>query len=296
MERQCKSLLALVLLGLPSTLWAWGATGHKVVGLIAEDRLTPAAREEVARILGPDQDLEKVAMWADNLRRSVPEERWKVMGRWHYINLDVRQEETLFGWEKSCPNGDCVTARVEKDLATLRSRFSDQGQRRNALRFLVHFVGDLHQPLHCGDDGDEGGNDKYFKVSLPGGRRSKWVNLHEHWDKLMTLGRQEAPGPLARKLLRGLSEGKAKAWSKGTPKDWVFESYKVAKQRLYRDLPPGPMNLPPEERAKGRWGNNQWGKELPPEYASGEMRALAEEQLQKAGVRLAFLLNEIFKD
>jgi len=286
----------LAFLGIPSPLLAWGATGHKVVGLIAQDRLTPAARAEVGRILGSDQDLEKVAMWADNLRRSVPEDRWKVMGRWHYINLDVRQEETLFGWERACPNGDCVTAQVERALATLRSRFSDKGQRRNALRFLVHFVGDLHQPLHCGDDRDGGGNDKYFKVPLPGGRRSKWVNLHEHWDKLMALGRQEDPGPLAKKLLRALDERRVRDWEKGTPRDWVFESYKIAKQRLYHDLPQGPMNLPPEERAKGRGGTNSWGKELPPEYASGGMRALAEEQLQKAGVRLAFLLNEIFKD
>jgi hypothetical protein len=266
------------------------------VGLIAEDRLTPAAKAEVARVLGPDQDLAKVAMWADNLRRSVPEERWKVMGRWHYINLDVRQEETLFGWEKACPGGDCVTARVEKDLSTLRSRFADKAKRRDALKFLVHFVGDLHQPLHCSDDGDGGGNDKYFRVRPPSGGRPKWVSLHEHWDKLLVLGKPEPPEPLARKLLAGLSEEDVRVWTKGSPRDWVFESYQIAKGRLYRDLPPGPLNLPPGHPGKGKGRSDKWGKELPGGYATGEMRVLAEDQLLKAGVRLAWLLNGIFKD
>ena len=184
-------LVALLCLGMVPAASGWGALGHSMVGELAERHLDPKARAEVARLLAgePDPTLAGVANWADTLRNSDPE-RFKATARWHYIN--AQGGGCGFDLARDCPDGDCVVGAIEKQRAILADRSQPIEARRDALKFIVHFVGDAHQPMHAGSRTDAGGNG--FQVSLrtplepEAYARSKYVdgvmgtNLHSVWD------------------------------------------------------------------------------------------------------------------
>ena len=184
-------LVALLCLGMVPAASGWGALGHSMVGELAERHLDPKARAEVARLLAgePDPTLAGVANWADTLRNSDPE-RFKATARWHYIN--AQGGGCGFDLARDCPDGDCVVGAIEKQRAILADRSQPIEARRDALKFIVHFVGDAHQPMHAGSRTDAGGNG--FQVSLrtpiepEAYARNKYVdgvmgtNLHSVWD------------------------------------------------------------------------------------------------------------------
>ncbi len=150
---------------------------------------------------------------------------------------------------------------------------------------MVHFLGDIHQPLHCADDHDRGGNEKWFRYYGPRGlfRRYSWIEFHSFWDNMIQPNAKENPRRLASRLEKEIGPEDAKNWAGGRAVDWAYESFRIAQNEIYKELPEGPLL----ER-------NRWGKDLPEDYYSGKMRLIAERQLEKAGVRLAFLLNSIF--
>jgi hypothetical protein len=261
----------------PASLWAWGEAGHKAVAILAEERLDPTAKEAVAELLGPGKDLASISTWADWIVQDQPE-----TGPWHYINLDVRRGVTRMEVPDRCARHGCVVDQIEKNIGILRSRLAFKFQKRRALKFLVHFVGDLHQPLHCADDKDRGGNEKWLRYRTGQGRRFVWVNLHSHWDGL--LGSKEEASSLAARLSRGIRAQDEQGWIQGKAADWAYESYEAAKNEIYQELPEGPL------REK-----NRWGMDLPRSYYSGKMKDISELQLRKAGVRLAWILNGIFE-
>lgn len=264
----------------PSPSGAWGAVGHKTIAFIAEDHLQPAARRAVEEILGPGQDLASVSTWADSIVGLRPE-----TAPWHFFNLSVRQPQGQYDIADVCRNHDCVVDQIEKDCGILAQRFASRRDKREALKFLVHFVGDVHQPLHCADDKDRGGNEKWFRYHGPGGRfrHFTWVNLHGFWDNLLEPKAKENPRRLAYHLERQISPEDEKAWARGRAADWAYESFSIAKNDIYNELPEGPLL----ER-------NRWGRDLPGDYDSGKMRQIADRQLEKAGIRLACLLNNLF--
>lgn len=268
-------------LAAPDLLFAWGATGHQTVAFIAQDRLTPAAQKAIAQLLGPNEDLVSVSFWADQVAHDKTE-----TATWHYFNMDPRQPETRGDIEEACPNHDCVVDQIRKDIGILEDPNASPKTRREALKFLVHFVGDLHQPLHCADDHDRGGNDKWFRYHYARGKSHhfQWVNLHSLWDGLLDPRSKDHPKRLAQRLEKEVTPSEVKEWSQGKAEDWGYESFCIARDCIYQHLPEGPL---PDK--------NRWGKDLPGVYYSLEMRQLAERQLQKAGVRLAWLLNGIFK-
>jgi hypothetical protein len=220
-----------------------------------------------------------VATWADKIIRKRPE-----TAPWHYLNLDVRQPENEFDLTYSCRNHNCVVDQIDKDLEILRKPFAARREKEEALKFIVHFVGDLHQPLHCVDDHDRGGNEKWFRYYPrgPAGRYT-WVELHGFWDNLIQPKARENPRQLANLLEKEISQSEEAQWARGTASDWAFDSFLIAQNDIYEELPEGPLL----ER-------NRWGKDLPEDYYSGKMRNLANRQLEKAGIRLAYLLNGIF--
>jgi len=261
----------------PETILAWGVVGHKTVAYIAQDRLTPAAQQAVEAILG-SEDLADVSTWADSIEKSRPE-----TAPWHYFNLDVRQTQSEFDIADVCKNHDCVVDQIRRDLGILREPFAPKREKREALKFLVHFLGDVHQPLHCADDKDRGGNEKWFRY-YHSSQHFTWVNFHSFWDNLLEPKAKENPRRLASRLEKAISPADEKAWVQGTPSDWAYESFHIAKDVIYKELPDGPL---PEK--------NRWGRDLPEDYYSGKMRDIVDRQLEKAGVRLAYLLNGIFK-
>ncbi len=264
----------------PLSLGAWGMVGHKTIAYIAQDHLTPAARQAVREILGPDQDLASVSTWADAIVRMRPE-----TAPWHFFNLNVRQAQGEYDIADVCRNHDCVVDQIEKDYGILARPFAPLREKREALKFLVHFMGDVHQPLHCADDHDRGGNEKWFRYHGPSGRswRATWVNLHGFWDNLLEPKARENPRRFAYWLEKRISPEDEKAWAQGKASDWAYESFSIAKEDIYSELPDGPVL----ER-------NRWGQDLPEDYYSGRMRGIVDRQLEKAGIRLAYLLNQIF--
>ena len=183
--------VALLCVGAASTASAWGVLGHSMVGELAERHLDSKARAEVATLLAGEAEptLAGVANWADTLRNSDPE-RFKATSRWHYIN--AKGGGCAFDLARDCPDGACVVGAIETQRAILADRSQPIEARRDALKFIVHFVGDAHQPMHAGSRTDAGGNG--FQVSLrtpiepEAYARNKYIdgvmgtNLHSVWD------------------------------------------------------------------------------------------------------------------
>ena len=153
---------------------AWGPEGHAIVAEIAEPRLTPAATAEVTRLLAmdtpPHEHLDEVASWADAYRAHGHAET----GPWHYVDipLDAGAADVF----RDCPKSDCIINMLTGFAETLTDKARPDADRLKALKFVVHFVGDIHQPLHCADHGDRGGNEVHLTFL---GRRT---NFHAVWD------------------------------------------------------------------------------------------------------------------
>lgn len=264
-----KAVIGLVALSIsalpPSAAWAWGSEGHHIIARIAADRLTPAARAEVANLLGGDarRTMDEVSTWADEIRRDRAE-----TAPWHYVNIEISTNG--FDVAKDCPEGDCVVAQVRKDERMLADHQLAKPVRAEALRFLIHFVGDLHQPLHCADNHDRGGND--VRVLLGG----EETNLHAVWDTNVVAALGKNPDQVASSLEAHITPQEVTAWSRGAPSVWANESFGIAKRVIYSALPGEGGTAAPII--------------LPQDYAARE-RSITAVQLEKAGVRLAVLLN-----
>jgi hypothetical protein len=150
-------------------VFAWGAEGHEIVALIAARELSPSARAQVAHLLGSTAMMVHESNWADEIRDQRPE-----TGPWHYVDIPLRAPG--YDARRDCPDRDCVVAQIENDQRILANRKLGDGVRAEALRFLIHFIADVHQPLHAGDNEDRGGN----QVRVVMGRER--ANLHRIWD------------------------------------------------------------------------------------------------------------------
>jgi len=260
----------LIVLLLPASLFAWGVDGHQIVCLIAEERLTPAAKAGVRKLLGPDFNMSdaEVAAWADNARREAD---WTAP--WHYV--DIPAEAAAFDARRDGHSGDNVVDQINHFANIVADSSKTDDQRQLALAYLLHFVGDIHQPMHCVDrDGDRGGNARLvFYRDWP-----RATNLHAVWDSTILLERRGTMRDLefARQLNAKVTAEQAERWSTGTAEDWANESHAVANKIAYADVPPG--GPPPK---------------LGDAYIARAGEAI-DEQLEKGGVRLAALLNECF--
>ncbi|MFK3846030.1 S1/P1 nuclease [Stenotrophomonas sp. NPDC078853] len=154
---------------------AWGAQGHRLVGRVAETRLTPAARAEVDRLLAGETDptLSGIAPWADQLR-ATDRDLGRRSAKWHYINM--AEDGCIYDAPKHCPDGNCVIEALKQQTLILSDRNRSDAERTQALKFVVHLVGDIHQPMHAGYGHDKGGND--FQLQFNG----RGTNLHSLWD------------------------------------------------------------------------------------------------------------------
>ncbi len=152
-----------------SAALAWGPEGHNLVARIAEAQLTPVARAKVQEILGPNVSMTSIASWADQVRRQRAES-----SPWHYVDIPI--DKPHLDMARDCAKGACVVAQIEADEAALRDPATPTLQRRESLMFLIHFIGDMHQPLHSADNKDKGGNDVHVIFF------DRPANLHSTWD------------------------------------------------------------------------------------------------------------------
>jgi hypothetical protein len=260
-----------VLLGIasPTLVRGWGGTGHQIVCLIAEEHLTSAAKTGIHELLGEGNISDaEVASWADEVRRQRRE-----TAPWHYVNIPV--EAAAFDRARDGRDGNNVIDAVEQQARIVADKSKPKEQRADALKFLVHFVGDLHQPLHCADRaGDKGGNARL--VVYPGQKRA--VSLHAIWHTwlLKDAMKRARATEYARALDKRVTPKQRAEWSKGTPQDWANASHRIAVGKAYADVPKD--GAPPT---------------IDPKYIADGKTAV-EEQLKRAGARLAAVLNQIF--
>ena len=252
-------LLPVILLLAPAPAWAWGAQGHEIVATIAAHQLTPNARTQVARLLGNAAMLIHDSNWADEIRDWRPE-----TGPWHYVDIPLHAPGYVAA--RDCSSGQCVVTQIARARQLLGDPRRPAAARAEALRFLIHLVADLHQPLHAVDDDDRGGNE--IRIYLQGRR----TNLHQLWDTGMVEALGRDMGRIAADIERNTSPVRRKAWQAGSPASWADETHTMARDRIY------PM-------VGGRRALR-----LSPAYMRAEIPA-TRQQLAKAGIRLAWLLN-----
>jgi len=280
-----------VIASTPRSVWAWGDLGHEVIARIADHYLEPAVRSRVATILAGDRsrltaatDIEAEATWADKYRdsdRNTSRVRYNQTRNWHFVDLEIDAPDlstACFGQPpppkktaSSGPAADCIVDKLDEFIAELGSRATSRKERLLALQFVLHLIGDVHQPLHASDEHDEGGNLKLVAgPGLPSGH-----NLHAAWDVAFVEKLGDGEAQIARRLIEKITPAQRLAWSSGKPSQWALESFELARQHAY--ALPAPSSM-------GRY-------ELPAAYIS-DAATVAGEQLSKAGVRLAYVLNQ----
>lgn len=261
-RRYFASIALALLLVPPAPASAFGPLGHRVVGLLAAQRLSPAATAQVAQLLAgePEPSLAGVANWADELRDTDPDQARKT-ARWHYVNFPPG--DCVYAPARDCPDGRCVIAAINRNFLTLADRGRSNEERAEALKFLVHLVGDVHQPLHAGYQRDRGGND--FQVNY----RGQGWNLHGVWDSLLLDQRRLDADRYAAELQRRPALPiDSTRHSDRAAADWAQESCRLVQRS---DFYPATHVLS--------------------ETYLTTNRALAEQRLRQAGARLADMIN-----
>ena len=258
------ALLLMTSVGGPAR--AWGPEGHVVVAMVAEDRLAPKTRQAVRKILS-GAPLATAALFADEYRVTHPETT-----RWHFIDIPF----TASGYEegRDCQvltTGDCIIHAIERAKAVIQDPKAKPFDRADALKYLVHFVGDLHQPFHAIERkqadgrGDEGGNAvdvKFFDNK---------TNLHALWDSGLILHTERTAEDYAALLKQELAAMDESTWRSGTTVEWALESHAAAKLAYVDD-----------------------GAVLGQDYFDAQI-GVVDKRLALAAARLAWLLEDIFK-
>ena len=275
MKHLLTALLILVMPLVPAQ--AYWEYGHETVAQIAQTNMSAKARGNMQRLLRaapligtpkcPLRDIKDASVWADCVRRD--QLRWGYTSTWHYQNVDICKP---FDLNSACAGGNCVSAQVDRNFALLKDASLPANIRLEAFAFLVHFVGDLHQPLHAGDQEDRGGND--LKASygvMPG------YNLHSVWDGLLA-DRAISAAPA---IVRRFSDAERIAMGAGTTRQWSEENWTISRDIAYTRALDGnpcgakhaaPVNIDEADVAAAR----------------GALRL----QVERGGLRLARLLNE----
>jgi hypothetical protein len=241
---------------------AWGPAGHRIVGHIAEMNLDPEILKTIRKKFNI-KHLANVATWADAIKKS--KHKPDVL---HYTNIAVNHR--TYSQKRDCPRKRCVTEKIKEYESLLVDPASSPKTRKEAFKFLVHLVADVHQPMHLGYEKDRGGNEiaVYFGA--------KPTNLHRVWDHDLIFLKGKSRRQFARQLNRSITSENKKQWVGGTPDDWSNESRALVLDIGYH-----------LEFSKGR--------ELSLNYIR-EGREIVEERLQRAGIRLAEILNRLLKN
>jgi hypothetical protein len=234
----------------------WIDLGHRIVARLAESRLTPHAREAVRDILD-GQSLADASVWADNIRQYRHD-----ADKLHYVNIPLTA--TRYVPERDCRGGHCIIAAIEQERRLLADPAASPDARAEALRFLIHFMGDLHQPLHVADNDDRGGNQR--AVTFLGHD----TNLHKVWDGELIDSSVVNQTEYFESLRRQMGSLDLKSLEAGTVVDWAMEGHRIAVEHVYR--------LPRD----GRIGRA---------YVRAN-RPIVDRALIAGGVRLAKVLNE----
>ena len=261
-------VLVLALLMAPLAGRAWGVLGHRAVARIAENHLSATARREVVRLLG-HETMPLVSTWADELRNDP---QFSNTAPWHYLNVAVGLDFPAFVKQLNDPALAAPAAPTNAYTALLQARRDLKDPKKTAeekvvaLKFIIHLVGDVHQPLHVGHAEDKGGNE--IKVTW---RSRDETNLHSVWDGALV----EYPGFTYLEMAAAYDHAttaQIKQWQQDDIPTWLFESYQLCT----------PVYAAAAANPKFDW------------HFYPTFGPTVEQQVLKAGIRLAGVLNEVF--
>jgi hypothetical protein len=341
--QRCFSLLvgAIIILAPVSSTFAWGADGHQTVGKIASMRIKPRTAQKIAQILKPGETLANIATWADTVKERVgktdpdPDTNAFLQDithneknrEWHYVNLPLncRSYQTCHGFTLE----NDIVHMLNVSIRTLQGHPSPKYplSKRNALKLLVHLVGDIHQPLHVGTGfidvngpnqsirivrdpiavnrkhlaNDKGGND----LVIDGNRQ----NLHGFWDfslvtSLMTSTHQQTSDTLGEYLgqsVRPMGSWNSRAPVSSWPAQWASDSLRISRNHAYKSVViNGKRTIPVLSGGQPVITNGQpvvqtvYDVTRAANYETAN-REIVRQQLAKAGLRLAKLLDAIYQ-
>jgi hypothetical protein len=270
----------LLLLSTSTAGLAWGEAGHATIAEIAGHYLSKKAKAHVQRLLGPGgHEMAAVASWADDIRDNERPETYN----WHVV--EIPPDAAGYDRARDCRNDDCIVEKIKQFAGVVGDRGIDRTKRTDALKFLIHFVGDLHMPLHA-----------YAPLNHPKGT---WVRidgltnkLHLWWDwGWWDLAFEDEfgtePIKVAQTLTAQITAEERQAWMTGTPDDWANESFKLASEFVTAH------SLLAAVREDNH--SEEAPIVLPRSVLDNETKPVVIQRLKMAGVRLAWLLNEAFK-
>jgi hypothetical protein len=246
---------------------AWGRLAHRASAKLADSRLSPRTRAIIRELLEPGESLADASTWADEHNRDITGSTY-----WHFVNVPIWASRYD---PRDCRPQGCVISKIADFKATLLDPTAPLFRRRMALRFVVHLVQDVHQPMHVADRNDRGGNG----VQLRYGRYDN-TNLHQVWDSGLLSRAFRNEDDLLRHLEALARKPEANTWLKGGPEDWANESLLVGR-RAYQ-IPGSDATL-----RSGDSIGRAYEQENTPKAA---------DRLARSGVRLAAVLEEVFKD
>lgn len=255
-------ILCFLVIGLPHFAMSWGMLGHRIVGQIAESYLSPKAKAGVEKLLG-DSSMAIWSNWADFIKS---DHAYDSLEKWHYVDLDsgLTKTEAIAALKKDAEAN--LYTKTTFIVQQLKRKQTSLAQKRFYLKLLIHFVGDMHQPLHVGRKNTAGGN----RIKI------QWFNnqsnLHSVWDESLINYQQLSYKDYA-EVINHTTSAQKRAWQRSSIAEWMAESYLLS-ERFLSEIK--------EENPK-----------LGYQYNYTHIR-IVNEQLVKAGVRLAGLLNEIF--
>lgn len=270
---------ALALLS-PSLAQGWGYFGHETTGRIALANIRPETRAGIARLIAHERDLgtpecrvrslAEAATWPDCIRRESW--RWGYTAEWHFQTEPIGE---AYDPRKNCGGGNCVSAQIERNHRILADERLPANVRLEALAFMVHFAGDIHMPLHSGDNEDRGGNDVVTTYGIAPGR-----NLHSVWDGALAERAITSARPA---LVRRYSAAERAALAGGNAADWGEESWSLARDFVYPNAL-GRAAVPSEPAKEATLSQEAIIAAVP----------VAERRLTQAGLRIADLLDGAF--
>jgi len=257
-------IICLILLASPMLI-SWGVTGHRTIGRIAENHLSANAKAAVLALLG-NETLADASTWADEVR-SQPE--YQQTAPWHFLNLPLGLSYPDFEKQVEGMSGDNVYSALQKCEHALGDPGTSRAQQIEALKFIIHFVGDMHQPMHISRAEDKGGNTIQLNYEGNG------TNLHSLWDTRLLEHQGLSDVQLAEKYDQATPQ-QIKQWQSDPPLRWIWESYEIS-SRLYAEI--DAMN----------------SRSIGDAYYEAHIPIVAD-RIEKAGIRLAGVLNAIFKN
>ncbi|MGB7409110.1 MAG: S1/P1 nuclease [Pontixanthobacter sp.] len=285
----CRKLIALCIAAalvagslMPAPALAWGAFGHRTTGEIALINTKPETRAAIARLIAyekqlgtpecPLTSLADATVWPDCVRRT--RWRWGYTAAWHYRTTPICEAYDPYA---NCSGGNCVTVQIERNQRLLADESLPAPIRLEALAFMVHFVGDIHMPLHSGDKSDRGGNDRTAAYGIVPG-----MNLHRIWDgALAERAITSTDGPMVRRY----DAAEQAEFGGGTAPDWGRESWQTARDFVYPTAfdvdDPCAIDLPDETALT----QDDIERAVP----------IAQRRIRQAGLRMAALLDRAFE-